>query len=54
MCSKRSSANRDMAKEGTKTRFPSTMVTNISKGLSRKNMEVMSTNPCKTVQSREQ
>jgi hypothetical protein len=50
----RSSTNREMARKGDKTRFPSVVVSNINRGLSRKNMEVMSTNPCKTVQHREQ
>ena len=51
MCSKMSSANRDMDREVTKPRFQGNIDTNIGKELNRKNM---STNPCRTVQSRAQ
>ena len=52
MCSKMSSANRDMDREVTKPQ--GNMDTNIGKELNKKNMGVMSTNPCRTVQSRAQ
>ena len=54
MCSKMSSTNRDMDREVTKPRFQGNKDTNISKELNKKNMGVMSTNPCKTVRSRAQ
>ena len=54
MCSKMSSANRDMNREVTKPRFRGNMDTKIGKELNKKNMGVMSTNPCRTVQSRAQ
>jgi hypothetical protein len=54
MCSKMSSATRDMNREVTKPRFQGNMVINISKVLNKKNMGVMSINPCKTVRSKPQ
>jgi hypothetical protein len=43
-----------MTRSLTKPRFQGNMDTNISKELNKKNMGVMSTNPCKTVRSRAQ
>jgi hypothetical protein len=54
MCSTRGSAAKNMARGRDKTRFPSIVISNTKQGFSVKNMEVMSTNLCKTVQHREQ
>ena len=54
MCSSRSSTTRNMAKGRDKTRFPSIVIKNTKQGFRMKNMEVMSTNLCKTVLYREQ
>jgi hypothetical protein len=48
MCS-----TRNVARGRDKTRFPSIVISNTKQGFSVKNMEVMSTNLCKTVQHRE-
>jgi hypothetical protein len=54
ICSTRSSATKIVARGRDKTRFPSILFSNTKKGFSVKNMEVMSTNLCKTVLHREQ
>jgi hypothetical protein len=54
MRSTRSSATKNMARGRDKNRFPSIMISNTKQGFSLKNMEVLSTNLCKTVQHREQ
>ena len=54
ICSTRSSATKNMARGRDMTRFPSIVFSNTKQGFSVKNMEVMSTNLCKTVLHREQ